>query len=258
MNVSIWTNSYWSFISHSLVHSARKHQASALNSAETYVVQLGAKIVPAMIMVDQNGPSVSAPILLWGLLNTTAVLVFQVTWDCFTALIASLTCRHTFYMDGILSGYKNHTLIWPLCSPVSSRRYFTNISIGGRDYSFNNDGYLSKPLLDVISYANGRGWEEVSTQLCKLALIIIAQWPNWLTVISQSIKHANSWLLSFTFLPSHCLGLSHTLSVPDLIRSPRSPLLFPLCPLLFRMFFFPALLGSANSRSNILAVRGHV
>ncbi|XP_053719406.1 glutamate receptor ionotropic, NMDA 2D isoform X1 [Synchiropus splendidus] len=40
-------------------------------------------------------------------------------------------------------------------------RYFTNISIGGRDYSFNNDGYLSNPLLDVISYTNGRGWEEV-------------------------------------------------------------------------------------------------
>ncbi|KAM6974305.1 LOW QUALITY PROTEIN: uncharacterized protein LKV04_015943 [Tautogolabrus adspersus] len=40
-------------------------------------------------------------------------------------------------------------------------RYFSNISIGGRDYSFNSDGYLSKPLLDVISYTNGRGWEEV-------------------------------------------------------------------------------------------------
>ncbi|XP_068603595.1 glutamate receptor ionotropic, NMDA 2D [Brachionichthys hirsutus] len=40
-------------------------------------------------------------------------------------------------------------------------RYFTNISIGGRDYSFNSNGYLSKPLLDVISYNNGRGWEEV-------------------------------------------------------------------------------------------------
>ncbi|KAM6903782.1 uncharacterized protein grin2da [Lycodopsis pacificus] len=40
-------------------------------------------------------------------------------------------------------------------------RYFTNISIGGRDYSFNSDGYLSNPLLDVISYTSGRGWEEV-------------------------------------------------------------------------------------------------
>uniref|UniRef100_H3DLG1 Glutamate receptor n=1 Tax=Tetraodon nigroviridis TaxID=99883 RepID=H3DLG1_TETNG len=43
----------------------------------------------------------------------------------------------------------------------SLHRYFTNISIGGRDYSFNSDGYLSNPLLDVISYINGRGWEEV-------------------------------------------------------------------------------------------------
>ncbi|XP_040909661.1 glutamate receptor ionotropic, NMDA 2D [Toxotes jaculatrix] len=43
----------------------------------------------------------------------------------------------------------------------SLHRYFTNISIGGRDYSFNSDGYLSNPLLDVISYTNGRGWEEV-------------------------------------------------------------------------------------------------
>ncbi|XP_028453969.1 glutamate receptor ionotropic, NMDA 2D-like [Perca flavescens] len=39
-------------------------------------------------------------------------------------------------------------------------RYFSNISLGGRDYSFNSDGYLSNPLLDVISYTNGRGWEE--------------------------------------------------------------------------------------------------
>uniref|UniRef100_A0A087XPM8 Glutamate receptor n=1 Tax=Poecilia formosa TaxID=48698 RepID=A0A087XPM8_POEFO len=40
-------------------------------------------------------------------------------------------------------------------------RYFTNISLSGRDYSFNSDGYLSNPLIDVISYTNGRGWEEV-------------------------------------------------------------------------------------------------
>uniref|UniRef100_A0A3P8WIN9 Glutamate receptor n=1 Tax=Cynoglossus semilaevis TaxID=244447 RepID=A0A3P8WIN9_CYNSE len=44
---------------------------------------------------------------------------------------------------------------------LSPLRYFTNISIGGRDYSFNSDGYLSNPLIDVISYNNGRGWEEV-------------------------------------------------------------------------------------------------
>lgn len=59
-----------------------------------------------------------------------------------------------------------------MCDGVSSflspHRYFTNISIGGRDYSFNGDGYLSKPLLDVIAYINGRGWEEVSARHCML------------------------------------------------------------------------------------------
>lgn len=133
-------------------------------------------------------------------------------------------------------------------------RYFTNISIGGRDYSFNSDGYLSNPLLDVISYTNGRGWEEVSTQLCKLALIIIA---CRLAAISHPIKHASSSLLSFTFLLSHCLCLSPSPSLPDLIRSPVSPLPFSLSlPPLF--LGLSALLASANSQSNILSVRGHV
>ncbi|XP_023685836.1 uncharacterized protein grin2db [Paramormyrops kingsleyae] len=40
-------------------------------------------------------------------------------------------------------------------------RFFSNITLGGRDYSFNNDGYLANPSLDVISYTPGRGWEEV-------------------------------------------------------------------------------------------------
>ncbi|KAJ8354915.1 hypothetical protein SKAU_G00224820 [Synaphobranchus kaupii] len=40
-------------------------------------------------------------------------------------------------------------------------RYFSNITLGGRDYSFNSDGYLANPSLDVISYTPGRGWEEV-------------------------------------------------------------------------------------------------
>ncbi|KAJ8389440.1 hypothetical protein AAFF_G00119780 [Aldrovandia affinis] len=40
-------------------------------------------------------------------------------------------------------------------------RYFSNITLGGRDYSFNSDGYLANPPLDVISYTPGRGWEEV-------------------------------------------------------------------------------------------------
>ncbi|CAB1448886.1 unnamed protein product [Pleuronectes platessa] len=40
-------------------------------------------------------------------------------------------------------------------------RYFSNITLGGRDYSFSIDGYLSNPFLDVISWTPGRGWEDV-------------------------------------------------------------------------------------------------
>uniref|UniRef100_A0A3P8SJU2 Glutamate receptor n=1 Tax=Amphiprion percula TaxID=161767 RepID=A0A3P8SJU2_AMPPE len=40
-------------------------------------------------------------------------------------------------------------------------RYFSNITLGGRDYSFNMDGYLANPFLDVISWTPGRGWEDV-------------------------------------------------------------------------------------------------
>ncbi|XP_071761113.1 glutamate receptor ionotropic, NMDA 2D [Centroberyx gerrardi] len=40
-------------------------------------------------------------------------------------------------------------------------RYFSNITLGGRDYSFNSDGYLANPFLDVISWTPGRGWEDV-------------------------------------------------------------------------------------------------
>lgn len=46
----------------------------------------------------------------------------------------------------------------------SSCRFFSNITLSGRDYSFNNDGYLANPLLDVISYTAGRGWEEVGVE----------------------------------------------------------------------------------------------
>lgn len=42
-------------------------------------------------------------------------------------------------------------------------RYFSNITLRGRDYSFNSDGYLSNPFLDVISWTPGRGWEDVRT-----------------------------------------------------------------------------------------------
>ncbi|XP_028436563.1 glutamate receptor ionotropic, NMDA 2D [Perca flavescens] len=40
-------------------------------------------------------------------------------------------------------------------------RYFGNITLGRRDYSFNTDGYLSNPFLDVISWTPGSGWEDV-------------------------------------------------------------------------------------------------
>ncbi|KAL0962410.1 hypothetical protein UPYG_G00339680 [Umbra pygmaea] len=42
-------------------------------------------------------------------------------------------------------------------------RFFSNITLSGRDYSFNSEGYLSNPVLDVISYSEGKGWEEVGT-----------------------------------------------------------------------------------------------
>uniref|UniRef100_A0A673IHQ1 Glutamate receptor n=1 Tax=Sinocyclocheilus rhinocerous TaxID=307959 RepID=A0A673IHQ1_9TELE len=40
-------------------------------------------------------------------------------------------------------------------------RYFSNITLGGRDYKFNSEGYLANPFLDVISYTPGSGWEDV-------------------------------------------------------------------------------------------------
>lgn len=50
-------------------------------------------------------------------------------------------------------------------SVLPPRRYFSNITLGGRDYSFNNDGYLANPFLDVISWTPGRGWEDVRKPL---------------------------------------------------------------------------------------------
>ncbi|KAF5904468.1 glutamate receptor ionotropic, NMDA 2D-like, partial [Clarias magur] len=40
-------------------------------------------------------------------------------------------------------------------------KYFSNITMSGKDYSFNNEGYLANPFLDVISYTPGSGWEDV-------------------------------------------------------------------------------------------------
>uniref|UniRef100_A0A8C4TH49 Glutamate receptor n=1 Tax=Erpetoichthys calabaricus TaxID=27687 RepID=A0A8C4TH49_ERPCA len=43
----------------------------------------------------------------------------------------------------------------------SLHRYFSNITLGGRDYSFNSDGYLVNPSLVVIALNRERNWEVV-------------------------------------------------------------------------------------------------
>eukprot|EP00063_Salmo_salar_P082284 XP_014057119.1 PREDICTED: glutamate receptor ionotropic, delta-2-like [Salmo salar] len=55
-------------------------------------------------------------------------------------------------------------------------RYFNNITLGGRDYSFDSDGYLANPVLEVISYTPGKGWEDVGIwENGKLDLV----YPAW-------------------------------------------------------------------------------
>lgn len=97
--------------------------------------------------------------------------------------------------DSCTVGDKGPVCAEPMCNRVSfllsPRRYFTNISIGGRDYSFNSDGYLSNPLLDVISYINGRGWEEVSARLCASMLMLpLRVHVNTAAAISRPIRAA--------------------------------------------------------------------
>ncbi len=66
------------------------------------------------------------------------------------------------YFILILSGsLPSQQTVSALFSPLC--RYFSNITLGGRDYSFSNEGYLANPFLDVISYMPGSGWEDVST-----------------------------------------------------------------------------------------------
>lgn len=60
--------------------------------------------------------------------------------------------------------HSDSSFITLLFFPFSCCRFFSNITLSGRDYSFNNDGYLANPLLDVISYTAGRGWEEVGEE----------------------------------------------------------------------------------------------
>uniref|UniRef100_A0A3Q0RAP7 Glutamate receptor n=1 Tax=Amphilophus citrinellus TaxID=61819 RepID=A0A3Q0RAP7_AMPCI len=47
------------------------------------------------------------------------------------------------------------------CMTDANQTQRLNITLGGRDYSFNSDGYLANPFLDVISWTPGRGWEDV-------------------------------------------------------------------------------------------------
>ncbi|KAG9334275.1 hypothetical protein JZ751_008257 [Albula glossodonta] len=60
-------------------------------------------------------------------------------------------------------------------------RYFSNITLGGRDYSFNSDGYLANPSLDVISYSPGKGDEGVAVQCyaeCSAESGLVGWWEN--------------------------------------------------------------------------------
>ncbi|KAJ8273227.1 hypothetical protein GJAV_G00099170 [Gymnothorax javanicus] len=58
-------------------------------------------------------------------------------------------------------------------------RYFSNITLGGRDYSFNSDGYLANPSLDVISYSPGRGWEEVGWWENRILKLRFPAWSRY-------------------------------------------------------------------------------
>lgn len=46
--------------------------------------------------------------------------------------------------------------------PPPPRRYFTNITWGQKDFSFNADGFLVNPSLVVIALNKERSWEVVS------------------------------------------------------------------------------------------------
>uniref|UniRef100_A0A8C4TM47 Glutamate receptor n=1 Tax=Erpetoichthys calabaricus TaxID=27687 RepID=A0A8C4TM47_ERPCA len=47
------------------------------------------------------------------------------------------------------------------CKAGTNPGYFSNITLGGRDYSFNSDGYLVNPSLVVIALNRERNWEVV-------------------------------------------------------------------------------------------------
>lgn len=61
-----------------------------------------------------------------------------------------------------------HLILSVFISVHQQCRYFSNITLGGRDYSFNVEGYLSNPFLDVISWTPGSGWEDVRISFPKM------------------------------------------------------------------------------------------
>lgn len=90
--------------------------------------------------------------------------------DSFEAIIENIT----FYISASM---KPILVLWTVWMQISTTflflisfsfslsflicRYFSNITMSGKDYSFNNEGYLANPFLDVISYTPGSGWEDV-------------------------------------------------------------------------------------------------
>lgn len=113
-------------------------------------------------------------------------------------------------------------------------RYFSNITLGGRDYSFNSDGYLANPFLDVISWTPGRGWEDVR-KLHKLfmwnfvlfvchnrrqnGMFLVASGDTlhlyYFFTLKKLFESWSSWetavLFSFDFCATFCAGWSKTL-----------------------------------------------
>lgn len=100
------------------------------------------------------------------------------TWFCLCYLSEGLINKQTLTVNHVLETSAFCLVLYsPLPRKQTQRfltvrhvfsvllphRYFSNITLGGRDYSFNNDGYLANPFLDVISWTPGRGWEDVRT-----------------------------------------------------------------------------------------------
>ncbi|KAI4905612.1 hypothetical protein NFI96_019136, partial [Prochilodus magdalenae] len=98
-------------------------------------------------------------------------------------------------------------------------KYFSNITLGGRDYSFNNDGYLANPFLDVISYTAGSGWEDVRnnedsvfSRFTSAALDV--SW-DWLHRSWTALQFCLIFYKVYDLRDAHLRGVFGTASVPD-------------------------------------------